>query len=302
MKKQVTVTIGIPAFNESANIEALLRSLVVQKTKRVSLTKIIVVSDGSTDETVSQARNVKDLRISIVGRPTRLGHCLTQNEILEHVQSDYLILMDADVLPKDDLMVENLLTPFFKDSSITLVGGNTESLLPQTLVESFLTASHNFKQRLYQDINHGDNIYLCHGRIRALHRALYQNLRWPNHTPEDSYLYLINKKHSGKFSFCKNATVAFRCPQTLLEHKLQSTRFLQGKKRLVELFGLPAVKKAYHIPKFLFVRHFLVYLLTNPVTGLGYVGMMLFIRLNRIEKSAYRATFKIAKTSKRIVL
>ena len=52
MRKKLTVTIGIPAYNEEANVRNLLVSLLAQKETNFKLQEIIVVSDGSTDKTV----------------------------------------------------------------------------------------------------------------------------------------------------------------------------------------------------------------------------------------------------------
>jgi glycosyltransferase involved in cell wall biosynthesis len=48
MKKNMTVTIGIPAYNEAANITSLLMALLAQNTPNFKLESIIVASDGST--------------------------------------------------------------------------------------------------------------------------------------------------------------------------------------------------------------------------------------------------------------
>jgi len=51
MKKLITVSIGIPAYNEEANIGKLLSSLIKQKEAGFIIKEIIVVSDQSTDKT-----------------------------------------------------------------------------------------------------------------------------------------------------------------------------------------------------------------------------------------------------------
>ena len=58
--KQLRVTIGIPAYNEENNIIPLLTSLVNQKTSQVVVEKIIVMSDGSSDNTVGSVKLLKN--------------------------------------------------------------------------------------------------------------------------------------------------------------------------------------------------------------------------------------------------
>ena len=56
MNKKPTVTIGIPAHNEEANIANMLNSVISQEQKSFFLEKIIVALDGCTDNTESEAR------------------------------------------------------------------------------------------------------------------------------------------------------------------------------------------------------------------------------------------------------
>ena len=51
MTNKLTLSIFIPAYNEEANIEHLLRSILSQKQDNFKLSDINVVSDGSSDKT-----------------------------------------------------------------------------------------------------------------------------------------------------------------------------------------------------------------------------------------------------------
>ncbi len=108
MKKIPTVTIGIPAYNEEANIEHLLRSIISDQSKQIKLIKIIVISDGSTDATVKKARSIKDKRIFVLDRKKRLGLVQSENEILKHTQGDVLVMLDGDVIPVEQDFIDRL--------------------------------------------------------------------------------------------------------------------------------------------------------------------------------------------------
>ena len=57
--KKLRISIGIPAYNEGGNIARLLRSVLGQK-KRELIDEIIVISDGSSDNTVSEVKTFND--------------------------------------------------------------------------------------------------------------------------------------------------------------------------------------------------------------------------------------------------
>ncbi|QQR64413.1 glycosyltransferase family 2 protein [Candidatus Roizmanbacteria bacterium] len=57
---------GIPAFNEGRNIQNLLRSILIQTERSYRIDKIVLISDGSNDDTVWKARQVKNKRLQII--------------------------------------------------------------------------------------------------------------------------------------------------------------------------------------------------------------------------------------------
>src|SRR3989344_8939516 len=77
------VSIGIPAYNEEANIKNLLTALLAQKQENFELLEIIVISDGSDDNTVEQAKSLASEKISVIDGKDRKGQAQRQNEIME---------------------------------------------------------------------------------------------------------------------------------------------------------------------------------------------------------------------------
>lgn len=59
--KKLTVTIGIPAYNEEQNIGHLLVNIFNQSTSIAILDEIIIVSDGSTDNTIKAIKKITDV-------------------------------------------------------------------------------------------------------------------------------------------------------------------------------------------------------------------------------------------------
>src|SRR3989344_6887678 len=106
-----TVSIGMPAYNEEANIGYLLRDLLAQKTGKIKIEKIIVNSDGSTDKTASEVRKVKSKKIILINNKKRTGRAFRQNQMMRKTDSDVLVLIDADTLIKDKNFLEKISTP-----------------------------------------------------------------------------------------------------------------------------------------------------------------------------------------------
>ena len=300
--KKPTLTIGIPAYNEEANIDHLLRALLADTSKRVAIKEIIVVSDGSTDATVARARSIRDRRIRVLDRRVRRGLSETENEIVRRAKGDVLILLDADVIPMQKNFLDSITMPIRVDQSIGCVGAETIPLPPRNLFERVIANSHYMKRHLYRQIGRGHNVYLCHGRGRAFSRRLYRQLHWPDNCPEDAYSYFVCKSLGLKFVYAANAGVYFRSPTVLPEHALQSTRFTAGIRRLKGLFNPDFVRREYSIPKSLLLKTLILYLYRNPFSTPVYLVLTLYVRFAFSDATIYRSRFKVASSSKRVVL
>lgn len=88
-KKRPEVTVVIPAKNESGTLPELLSSLRSEFPKF----RLLVVDDGSTDETAAVCRAHK---ADVISNPYSLGNGGAVKAGVLEVQSDILVLMDAD--------------------------------------------------------------------------------------------------------------------------------------------------------------------------------------------------------------
>ena len=299
MQNPVSISIGIPAHNEEKNIAALLRYLLAQKSQGFSLEEIIVLSDGSTDETAESVQRVIDSRIRLVVSDRRKGKCQAQNKIAQMAKGDILILLDADVLPKDNDFIQNIIAPFKHDSRIGLVGANTESVKARKAFESIIARSHKAKQILYYRINGGNNIYLCHGRARAFSRALYKKIQWPDKLfSEDAFSYLFCLQNGFAFRFAKDAQVLFRSPNTLKDHLIQSRRFWNDKKNLENYFSPAFVRDNFKIPTTLMLQELIFSFFRSPLPVMASLLIAVFSYLSR--ESAETSENELAESSKMV--
>src|SRR3989344_5220459 len=105
-KNRLTVSIGTAAYNEEQNIKHMLASVLSQKEKNIKIKEILVVSDGSTDNTVAYAKTFKDKRIKILDDHKRLGKTPRVNQLLKLFKSDILVVLDADCIVGNSRAIE----------------------------------------------------------------------------------------------------------------------------------------------------------------------------------------------------
>ena len=115
--KKITLTIGIPAYNEAENIGALLVSLNRQRLTAAVIEKIIVYSDASSDNTLAVVNRVKNPILQVISGKKRMGKANAMNMIMKHTTSDILVILDADILIRDVRMIERLVEPILKKNA-----------------------------------------------------------------------------------------------------------------------------------------------------------------------------------------
>jgi cellulose synthase/poly-beta-1,6-N-acetylglucosamine synthase-like glycosyltransferase/peptidoglycan/xylan/chitin deacetylase (PgdA/CDA1 family) len=113
------VSVIVPAYNESAGIEAAIRSLVMSDHP----IEVIVVDDGSTDGTadIVEAMRIPGVRVI---RQQNAGKPVALNTGLQHAHFDLVVMVDGDTVFERDA-VRMLVQPF-ADPSVGAVSGNAK--------------------------------------------------------------------------------------------------------------------------------------------------------------------------------
>ena len=124
MKNLLRISIGIPAYNEEENIGKLLAALLNQKTDKIRIEKIIVVSSGCTDRTndIVEEFSENDDKILLIKQDRREGKASAINEFLKVADSDVLVLESADTIPEKET-IERLCFPFI-DEKVGMAGAH----------------------------------------------------------------------------------------------------------------------------------------------------------------------------------
>jgi len=92
------VSILVPAYNSQAWIAETLRSALDQSWDN---TEIIIVDDGSTDDTLAIARKFESAKVLVIGQENQ-GASAARNTAMAHSQGDYIQWLDADDLISRD--------------------------------------------------------------------------------------------------------------------------------------------------------------------------------------------------------
>ena len=115
------VSVIIPAYNEAAGIAATVRSMAASRYR--GRLEIIVVDDGSTDDTAAIARGLGIPDVYVITQPNT-GKPGALNRGIAEARSEILVLVDGDTVFEPGT-IERLVAPL-SDPEIGAVSGNTK--------------------------------------------------------------------------------------------------------------------------------------------------------------------------------
>ena len=286
-QKKFTVTVGIPAYNEEANIVAVLESIVGQERILFQLEKIIVICDGCKDQTEEKAREFARHHpsIDVISDGERLGKAKRLNQLRKMSQSGFVINFDADVVLKDQLVIDRMIK-FFEDEDVALVCANNQPVSGQTLVGKITQASDLLWYEVRKDFKNGENIYNSSGSAAALRKSFADSLEYPEGTVADQqFIYLKAKEQKKEFRFVRDAIVLYRSPSILRDFFVQASRSLGEKHSLSSHFD-PSFQEEYIIPRRYKLRAIAKQLFANPLYTACALFFQILLRLRPIQDSS----------------
>ncbi|HYK08161.1 MAG TPA: glycosyltransferase family 2 protein [Candidatus Eisenbacteria bacterium] len=293
--KKLTITIGIPAFNEEGNLGNLLRDLSVQKTDSFIIKEIIVASDASTDNTDNIAKQSQ--KVILLRGEERKGVAEMQNKIFAHATGDVLILINADTRIFDPLFIKKL-SYFLKSSQSDLCSVWMRELPATNILSNLLFFSMKLKTKIFEQFQNSKNVYACHGQVRAFSKRLYKTTHFPSSIGEDAFSYFFCISKGFTFKYTNSCEAFYQLPTTLGDHQKQSIRFHNSQKLLQKYFDSTMLKKEYTIPKSLLIKECIKSLFLQPVSLFGYIGIAFYIKFFSLFSFSTSETWDIAKSSK----
>lgn len=279
----LTLTIGIPAHNESQNIQHVLRSVLSQQGQHFILEQILVVCDGCTDNTASLARQLqkKYAPIKVIDDGKRLGKAQRLNYIHQQTRSEAVLVIDADVVFVSTGELDKLCAALQQHSEALVVGPRYFPYPARTFAGKCAVYSYLSFEDAILHFNGGQNIFALMGCCSLVRTTLAKKVQFPVGTISDqNYLYLsaLQQRPQG-FYLEKSAGVYFRTVATFRDWWILSARSVRGDREdVIGRFG-EWVRDIYTMPRGLFARSLIRYFFKQPLYTTGSVLLNILIRL-----------------------
>jgi glycosyltransferase involved in cell wall biosynthesis len=279
MSQLIKVNIGIPAFNEGANIQRLLLQVLEQEETDFSINKVIVISDGSSDNTVTEVQKISDPRVVLVNHSDRRGKAARFQELLQLSDTEILIQLDADIKLEDKYVVSKLVNSIKNGADLAFP--KMVPLAPRTYIEnvSFFGA-FIWEKVLSQMPKELTILHRCQGRCRAFSKKFYKTFVLPiaADSVEDVYSFFFAITNGFKPAYVPDAQIRCRLPSTRKDYLKQMRRFVTSGEALSQFFAKDLTDKYSPTSRMKFVA--LVKGLFNflPHISLGYIVLQFYAR------------------------
>src|SRR5262245_17288724 len=224
-----TCSVGVMAYNEAANIGALLGALSEQQLDGCRIEEIVVVASGCTDGTEGIVREAmgRDPRIRLICQERREGKAAAVNLFLAAARGDVVVLESADTIPSSRA-VQKLLEPF-ADARVGMCGARPRPTDPLRTVMGY--ASH-FLWWMHHT--------LALRRPKLGEMVAFRNVvrAIPVDTAVDEAAIEAAIIGAGyQIAYAGNAIVHNKGPETLRDYLVQRRRIVAGHKHLHRTLG-----------------------------------------------------------------
>jgi biofilm PGA synthesis N-glycosyltransferase PgaC len=180
------VTVVMAVYNGAAQIRAKLESILALDYPKAQL-QIIVVSDGSTDETESIVKEYEERGVALIAAP-HCGKASALNLAFEQATGDLLFFTDVRQ-PLDPMSLRHLAANF-ADPTVGAVTGEMRLLRGESGEQADMDLYWRYELWARQKQARIDSIFTTTGCIYAMRRKLARPLR-PDTLSDDAALSLM---------------------------------------------------------------------------------------------------------------
>lgn len=193
------LSIIIPAYNEGKRIPLFLRELIEFSLKNLSNFEILIVNDGSTDNTKKVTRNIiknyENIKIISYKENKGKGHAVLQGVI--NATGDFILFIDADgSTPPNEIL--NMFNLFKKYKFDVIIGSRrldkSNIIYSQPFVRRFISHVFNFYSNFLFRLNIKDLLCGFKGFERNVAIQIFKDLKSYRWEFDVEILYRIKRE------------------------------------------------------------------------------------------------------------
>lgn len=228
------VSIVIPAYNEGDNMEATLDAVAGLDYPKGKIS-VIVVDDGSKDDTLKVARDWRErlakeygFREFTVITQRNQGKFAAMNNALRKVSTPFFATLDADSFPKKDSLKRIMAE--FKEDEIAAVSPVLKVYRPKNRLQMMQWFEYSVNHFYKSIITRANSIHVTPGPLSVYRTKVVKELGGfrKGHKTEDMELAMRIQLHHHKIVQCDKAFVFTKAPYSIKSLYHQRIRWNYG--------------------------------------------------------------------------
>lgn len=298
-KSKISLTIGIPAYNEYNNLLHLIPSIAKQKCRYYQLSKIIINSDNSNDLTSTLSSEFPNLPIQVLIGRNQKGKPFRVNQILQKSLNSVVIILDADVNFRHQSVLDDLVKPIASGTA-DLTSGIAVALKPINSIQHIAWAGVKIWNTA-REMLPPNNIYNSEGMLRCFNVKVVAELRFPPLANiEDTYPYLMSVVKKWKFKFVPSAQVGYLLPSSLHDYRSQQRRYHTSVDSEILIFPVSMLNKHRILTFKIKIRALIKYFLNDPLWTFLYLIFSVYLRFDMwLNPAVSSSTWEVLTTTKK---
>jgi len=197
LKAAPTLSVVIPAYNEERRLPRTLTETLSYFHRQPYTSEILVVDDGSRDQTAAIVRTFQreSDSVQLVHSDVNHGKGHSVRRGVLHARGDYILFMDADLATSLDAVVP-LLAELTEDRADVVIGSRrlARSKVTTSLPRKLLSWGFSWSRRLLTDVHFEDTQCGFKGFRGAAARAIFSEQRLRGWTFDVELLMLAERQ------------------------------------------------------------------------------------------------------------
>jgi len=272
------VTVLVPAYNEEGYVGRTITSLLKAEYP-AGKKEIVVVDDGSTDDTYEEARRYESDTVTVVSKENG-GKYSALNYGLLFTETEIIVTVDADSIVETDAL-RDIVAPLAADPEVGAVASNVKIFNRDSFVTKCQSIEYvvsiNLFRRVYDQLAAVSIVPGCLGAYRR--SALDEVHAFDPHTLTEDFdttMKVLNRGYTVRFS---DAVVYTEAPDTWRDLYQQRLRWYRGNVMTLKKHLFGTVPPENHYVRRIHIPLALVLMIFTPIAGWVILGVIAVIVL-----------------------
>jgi poly-beta-1,6-N-acetyl-D-glucosamine synthase len=282
------ITVIIPAYNEGGVIQEKIYSILNSRYPPDCL-EIIVVEDGSTDQTAQKVLDIQDRRVHLNHSAVRGGKMAAINRAVQQSTSSFLVFTDANAMLLPETL-QNLLSNF-ADPEVGCVTGR-KTVAGKGEVQQNENIYWRYEAMIKRLESKIGSTPAAVGELQAVRREAF---RLPDKKIiNDDFQITLNTIQQGyRAIYDHSAVTVERGSASIASEQTRKSRMAAGRWQVLEQVARIAPEHPWFFMAFF--SHKLLRLLIFPLMLLAFVSNLAAILINPAPTSGLAAFITLAK-------